>query len=109
MNELKSSTGNFQDRFNQVLNDNLSDCNFGIQELMRELGIGRSSLFSMVKNELGISPLEALKLRRLQVASELLKKVTGVSHVYARVGFKSVAHFSRAFKKQFGVSPSKYV
>lgn len=54
-------------------------------------------------------PQKWLIQKRLETAYDMLtqqnKKVT---EVYADVGFKNLSHFSQAFKKQFGVSPSSF-
>jgi AraC-like DNA-binding protein len=45
--------------------------------------------------------------KRLEMAKEMLLESTRKSsQVYLEVGFKDLAHFSRSFKKQFGVSPT---
>lgn len=56
-----------------------------------------------------LSPQKWLIQKRLEAAHEMLrhegKKVTDV---YMEVGFKNLSHFSSAFKKQFGITPSSY-
>lgn len=54
-----------------------------------------------------LSPEKWLTRRRLQAAYEKLqRRDTTVSEVYLEVGFKNLSHFSTAFKKEFGTSPS---
>lgn len=54
------------------------------------------------------SPSHWLQKRRLQEAYYLIKeKAKAPSDVYLEVGFEDLSHFSFAFKKQFGVAPSK--
>ncbi len=46
--------------------------------------------------------------KRLYMAKELLESgSSGVSQVMCEVGFKNLSHFSKAYKKEFGFSPSK--
>jgi AraC-like DNA-binding protein len=55
-----------------------------------------------------MSPGRWLHQRRLQEAHYLIKeKGTAPSDVYLEVGFEDLSHFSFAFKKQYGLSPSK--
>jgi AraC-like DNA-binding protein len=55
----------------------------------------------------GQSPHKWIMQRRLDEALFLIqKKQYTPSDVYIQVGFESLAHFSTAFKKNFGVSPS---
>jgi AraC-like DNA-binding protein len=55
-----------------------------------------------------ISPSRWLLQKRLQQAYYLIKeKGKKPSEVYLEVGFEDLSHFSFAFKKQYGLSPSK--
>lgn len=55
-----------------------------------------------------ISPSRWLLQKRLQQAYYLIKeKGKTPSEVYLEVGFEDLSHFSFAFKKQYGLSPSK--
>ncbi|MFL9844135.1 helix-turn-helix domain-containing protein [Flavobacterium rhizosphaerae] len=54
------------------------------------------------------TPNRWLQQRRLQEAFYLIKeKGKSVSEVYLDLGFENLSHFSYAFKKQFGLSPSQ--
>ena len=55
-----------------------------------------------------LSPQKWLIDKRLQAARDLIKNGhKKVSEVYLDVGFKNLSHFSSAYKKMFGVSPTK--
>lgn len=55
-----------------------------------------------------LSPSRWLLQRRLQEAYYLIKeKGKAPSEAYLEVGFEDLSHFSFAFKKQYGVAPSK--
>jgi len=55
-----------------------------------------------------IPPSRWLQQRRLQEAYHLIKeKGKTVSDVYLEVGFEDLSHFSFAFKKKYGMAPSK--
>lgn len=57
-----------------------------------------------------LSPEKWLIHKRLEAAYEKLKETgKSVTDVYTEVGFKNLSHFSSAFKKQYGVAPSKYI
>ena len=54
-----------------------------------------------------LPPQKWLIEKRLKVAQEkLLHEKKKVSEVYLEVGFKNLSHFSTAYKKKFGYSPS---
>ena len=55
-----------------------------------------------------LSPSRWLQQRRLQEAHYLIKeKGKAPSEVYLEVGFEDLSHFSFAFKKRYGVAPSR--
>jgi len=55
-----------------------------------------------------MSPSRWLLQRRSQDAYNLMKeKGYSPSQVYLEVGFEDLSHFSFAFKKQYGMAPSK--
>lgn len=55
-----------------------------------------------------LSPSRWLQLRRLQEAHYLIKeKGQAPSDVYLELGFENLSHFSFAFKKKYGVAPSR--
>lgn len=57
-----------------------------------------------------LSPSRWLQQRRLQEAHYLIKeKGAAPSDIYLEVGFEDLSHFSFAFKKMYGVPPSKLV
>lgn len=57
----------------------------------------------------GVSPREYIISRRLDYASQLLRSGQfQISEIAAMCGYAEPCHFSREFKKKFGVSPAKY-
>ncbi len=61
------------------------------------------------KSEIGESPIHYLIRIRMEKAKELLEKKPelSVADVSGCVGYEDVYHFSKLFKKTYGVSPSK--
>jgi AraC-like DNA-binding protein len=56
----------------------------------------------------GMAPRQWLRQKRLHEARHLIeKKKRSASSVYLELGFESLAHFSRSFKRQFGKPPTK--
>lgn len=55
----------------------------------------------------GETPARWVMRRRLDDAMTMLKNGAAASDVYVQVGFRNLSHFSTAFKKQFGIAPSR--
>ena len=81
----------------------------GVEELARQAGISRSYLFRAFQAEFQCSPSVYLTRYRMQRACQLLRhSQLSVSAVAASVGYEDPFYFSRAFKRELGVSPSAY-
>ena len=83
-------------------------CDWGLEELAREVGSSRSEFAERFTCLVGIPPITYLAKWRMQVASGLLNDNVNIATVAAEVGYGSEASFSRAFKKVVGVPPSSW-
>ena len=80
-----------------------------VGEIARKIGIHRTYLTSIFTERTGVSPQEYLLRYRLQQGRDLLEQTSlSVQVIAERVGYDSPFTFSRAFKKQYGVSPGFY-
>ena len=80
-----------------------------ISEIADRLGINRSYLTSIFKQELKISPQAFLINYRLEKASNLLMETQeSIGKIASSVGYTDTLSFSKAFKQKYGVSPSEY-
>lgn len=81
--------------------------NVPLKELARLSGRSLSTFNREFRRLFNEAPHKWLMRKRLEMAKEMLLESTRKSsQVYLEVGFKDLAHFSRSFKKQFGVSPT---
>ncbi len=107
LTELDSS---FLDTANQIIENNLSNPEFDVNSLVKELGMSRSQVFRKIKGITGQSPHQFLQTSKLNKAAKLLTRSgLNVSEVAYELGFGSVRNFRIAFKKQFDTSPTEYV
>ena len=87
----------------------LSESGFGAEALAEHVGVSRRQLTRKLKAVAGEPPSDILRRLRLERAAQLLEAGAGtVAEVAYAVGFKSASHFSRAFGKHFGCTPSEY-
>ena len=80
-----------------------------MRELAKLAGASRASLVRLFHAATGTSPKRWLTAHRLERAARLLgRPEPTVAEVAARVGYVSEFAFSRAFKRRFGVPPSRF-
>lgn len=79
-----------------------------LDNMAREFGVNTSKLMALFKKVFNKSIFEYLSELRMDYARELLQeKDYLVTEVARTLGYKNPNHFSSAFKKRFGFSPSK--
>lgn len=81
-----------------------------IQDIADRIGLDRSYFYSLFTQRMGISPSQYLIHLRLTKAAELMI-VHGEkpSVAAASVGYEDLFHFSKIFKKYYGMSPKNYI
>ncbi len=99
----------FLERVIKCIEAHFEDEKFGVEELARDASMSISQLNRKLNALVGQPSGELIRSLRLQRAADLLKQNAGsVAEISYRLGFSDQAHFSRAFKKQFGQTPSAY-
>lgn len=100
----------FIDKAKAIIEENLSNTEFNISVLIREMGVSRTLLFNKLKAVTGQSPNDFITTIRLREAACLLKKHPewNVTEISEKTGFNSVGYFSRVFKERFKMTPSDY-
>lgn len=98
----------FVEKATDIVLQNISNTDFSIDILCREMAMSRSLFYSRLKSLTGRAPQEFIRIIRLERAAELLKKGTSVIEVSEATGFINVKYFSTVFKKHFGIQPSRF-
>ena len=92
-----------------LINENLDDTDYSVEKLCRELGVGRTKLYTKVKDNTGQALGDLIRDIRLNKAAHLLRTTDmNITEVIYDVGFGSNSHFSKAFKARFGMTPTEY-
>lgn len=100
----------FLQKLDKVIRRNLSNSDLQVNDICAEMGMSRTALFTKVKTVIGHSPNDYLRIYRLNEAKRLLEaKLWTIAEVAVKVGYNDPKYFSTSFKKQFGVSPSKFI
>lgn len=107
--EVKGNDEELMERIMKVVNENLSDSDFNVEKMCDEVGVSRTQLHRKLKEMTGVPTSEFLRNIRLNEAARLIReRKINITQVSYMVGFANNSHFSTAFKKYFGMSPSEY-
>lgn len=107
-NNTSDADQNFINKATGIVMNNMSDTDFDIESLCREMAMSRTLFYGKIKTLLAQTPQEFVRNIRLQHAASLLREGKHIIDVCTICGFVNSKHFSTIFKKKFGVSPSKF-
>jgi len=80
-----------------------------ISELAAEVGVHPVHLIRVFRHHHGMTPGAFMRSRRLHwAAAQLAHSDDPLGQLAQRAGFSDQSHFTRAFKRQFGVTPGSY-
>lgn len=94
-------------KFAALVNRHYQDKDIDVDSLAQQMGCSRSQLQTKLKALTGFSTKEYLNDYRLTVARQLLENGRSVAEVAFETGFNDPNYFGRAFKKKYGLTPSK--
>jgi len=93
-----------------LVEKNIAITDYSVETMSRDLGMSRTLLYKKILALTGKPPLEFIRSLRLKRAALLLSKSQmNVSEIAFQVGFNDPKYFSKHFKNEFGVLPSKYI
>ena len=93
-----------------VVEENITDSDFSVDTLGRELGMSRTYLYKKLSSITGKGPHDFIRTIRLKRAYRLLEKSQmQVSEIAYQVGYSSPKRFSENFKAEYGMTPSDFI
>jgi DNA-binding response OmpR family regulator len=99
----------FLQRLLTVFEKHRSESGYSTENFAREVGMSRSQLNRKLRALINLSTHGFILNLRLKKAAQLLKKTAGsVSEIAYTVGFNNPANFAKAFRRQYGQSPSDF-
>jgi len=98
----------FLSKIYALIDQNLDDPEFGVEELARQIGMSRANLHRKVKAISGMPASDLLRNYRLKCAVEFLKQGYNSSETAYKAGFSSPAYFSKCFRDLYQVSPLEF-
>lgn len=106
---LKGNDKILIDKIVGEIDKHLDNPNLNVEMLCQEVGLSRAHLNRKMKELFGLTPSDFIRNVRLRKACELLRQPdVDISQIAYSVGFSSQPHFSTAFKRFTGISPTEY-
>ena len=103
---LEDRDRQFLKQLQAIIQKNLSDSEFGVEDMGQQIGLSRVQLYRKVKAMTGSSVVDLLRKARLAKAKRLLEtRSMSVSEVAYDVGFSAPSYFTKCFKDEYGMLP----
>jgi signal transduction histidine kinase/ligand-binding sensor domain-containing protein/DNA-binding response OmpR family regulator len=100
----------FVDKVQQIVEQNINNSDFSVEELAEFASISRSQLHRKLKYLTNQNATEFIRYVRLEKAVDLIKNGHDeIDKIGYAVGFSSHSYFTLCFKNQFGQTPSQYM
>jgi signal transduction histidine kinase/ligand-binding sensor domain-containing protein/DNA-binding response OmpR family regulator len=93
----------------KIVEEHMSDPDFSVETLCKELGISRAHLYRKLLSITGKSAIEFIRVIKLQRAAQLLERSQlTVAEIAYEVGFGHPKYFTKYFKEHYHMVPSAY-
>lgn len=106
-NDPLAVENDFYKQFLEIVDAELGNADISVEEIGSRLGLSRVQFYRKIKALTNFSPVEIIRIRRLNEAYRLLTSTEKtVSEIAYSIGFSSPGYFSKCFKEQFGELPA---
>ncbi len=106
---ITSADEQFLQKAIDIVEANIGNENFSIEDFAAEIGLSRSQLHRKIQALTDQSPSVFIRSLRLKRAVDLIEqKAATINEIAYQTGFSSPAYFRKCFREQFGVSPKEY-
>lgn len=108
--ESQDRENSFIQKAIQLVEENIDNEEFGIEQMIDQLNMSRSSLFRKIKSLTGLSITAFIRSIRLKKAAHLILTDDEMSmkEISYQVGFNTYKYFKNSFKKQYNCLPTEY-
>ncbi|WP_028298021.1 helix-turn-helix domain-containing protein [Olivibacter sitiensis] len=108
MPDLQPDTKDFISQITTIVEDNLSNEQFGVSELADASHMSRSNLLRKVKHLTNLSVSQFIRQVRLKHSMDMLRTSSlTVSEIAHQVGFGSTSYFIKCFREYYGYPPGE--
>lgn len=106
---VSSSEEKFLQKVQKIVDNELMDINFTIEDFCKKIGMSRMQLHRKLTAITGLSTSAFIRDQRLKMAEQKLKSGDeNISEIAYSVGFSSPSYFIRCFKETYHMTPKEY-
>jgi len=106
---ISNADEQFMTKLNKLIEENHSQPDFDVSDIIDNLAMSRASLYNKMKNITGIGINDYINKYRIAVACNLLAETDkSISDIAFETGFTSQRYFSTVFKQYIDKTPSNY-
>lgn len=99
----------FLQRTKEVIEENISNPDFNINQLSKEVGVSRAGIYRKINALLNISVNTLIRNMRIRKAAKMLSTNSYyVNEIAFQVGFNDVQYFRKCFRKMYNMTPREY-
>lgn len=100
----------FVDKLQAVIESEMDNPDLNVDFLCAKMGLSRTPLYQKTKKITGQPIGDFIRSLRLKRAADLLvQKNLTITEAMFKVGIQTQSHFTKAFKKEFGKTPARYL
>ncbi|MFI3322950.1 MAG: hybrid sensor histidine kinase/response regulator transcription factor, partial [Rikenellaceae bacterium] len=92
-----------------LINVNMGNEEFGVQEIVENMNISRTLIHNKIKALTGVSITYFIRGIRMKEAKRRLLEGVNISEVAYSVGYSDPNYFTKCFKKEFNLTPREYI
>ncbi len=97
------------EKLNQLIESNFDNPHFSTDDICQELGISRSQLYRLIKEEFQLSTSLYIRRQKLIKAKDLLENSSlKIAEISYKIGIDSPQNFSKYFTQEFGINPTEF-
>ena len=99
----------FMDRIREVVENNISNTDFRVEDLCKALHMSHSKLHRKTVTASGMTPQQVIRQMRLDYATEQLNNPElNINEIALQAGFEDPGYFTRVFKREKGLTPTEW-
>ncbi len=107
--EVSSMDDEFLKEVHNIIEQNLSDPEFNVEQLCKKLYMSRTTVYRKIQALTGETPTQFVRAFRIRRGAQLIKAKAGtITEIAFMTGFSSSAYFTKCFKEIFHQLPSEY-